>query len=83
MIFPVARLISFLSRDTSLLAGTLILTGTPAAVGFARRPLVLLAPGGRVSVEIEGIGTRDNPVQRARPPDTRMSSAAAFELDPD
>jgi 2-keto-4-pentenoate hydratase/2-oxohepta-3-ene-1,7-dioic acid hydratase in catechol pathway len=66
MIFPVARLISFLSRDTTLLPGTLILTGTPSGVGFARRPPVFLAPGDRVSVEIDGVGTLDNPVQAAR-----------------
>ncbi len=66
MIFPVARLISFLSRDTTLLPGTLILTGTPSGVGIARRPPVFLAPGDRVSVEIDGVGTLDNPVQAAR-----------------
>ncbi len=65
MIFPVARLISFLSRDTTLLPGTLILTGTPAGVGFTRRPPVFLAPGDRVRVEIEGIGALENPVRQA------------------
>jgi 2-keto-4-pentenoate hydratase/2-oxohepta-3-ene-1,7-dioic acid hydratase in catechol pathway len=62
MIFPVAELIAFLSRDTTLLPGTLILTGTPPGVGFARRPPVFLADGDLVRVEIAGIGVLENPV---------------------
>jgi 2-keto-4-pentenoate hydratase/2-oxohepta-3-ene-1,7-dioic acid hydratase in catechol pathway len=62
MIFPVAHLISELSRDTTLLPGTVILTGTPAGVGVARTPPVFLSAGDRVSVEIEGIGELSNTV---------------------
>lgn len=62
MIFSVAELIAFLSRDTTLAPGTLILTGTPPGVGFARKPPVFLAPGDRVRVEIDGIGALENPV---------------------
>jgi 2-keto-4-pentenoate hydratase/2-oxohepta-3-ene-1,7-dioic acid hydratase in catechol pathway len=62
MIFPVARLIAHISRDTTLLPGTLILTGTPPGVGFARTPPVFLADGDSVHVEIERIGTLENPV---------------------
>lgn len=65
MIFPVAELIAFLSRDTSLLAGTLILTGTPEGVGFARRPPVFLSDGDVIEISIEGIGTLSNPVCHA------------------
>ena len=65
MIFTVAELIAFLSRDTTLLPGTLILTGTPPGVGFARNPPVFLAPGDRVRVEIDGIGVLENPVAAA------------------
>jgi len=63
MIFSVAQVVSFLSRDTTLLPGTVILTGTPPGVGFARNPPVFLAPGDRVTVEIEGIGALANPVR--------------------
>jgi 2-keto-4-pentenoate hydratase/2-oxohepta-3-ene-1,7-dioic acid hydratase in catechol pathway len=63
MIFTVAQLIAFLSQDTTLLPGTVILTGTPEGVGFARKPPVWLEPGQRVRITIEGIGTLDNPVQ--------------------
>ena len=62
MIFSVAELISFLSRDTTLLPGTLILTGTPPGVGFARKPPVFLANGDCVQIEIGGIGVLENPV---------------------
>ena len=56
MIFSVARLVSFLSEDTTLLPGTVILTGTPPGVGFARNPPVFLKPGDRVTVEVEKVG---------------------------
>ena len=65
MIFGVAELIAFLSRDTTLLPGTLILTGTPPGVGFARQPPVFLAAGDRVRIEIDGIGALENPVVAA------------------
>ncbi len=65
MLFPVARLLSDLSRGTTLPAGTLILTGTPSGVGFARSPQVFLSPGDIVEVEIEGIGVLRNPVEAA------------------
>jgi 2-keto-4-pentenoate hydratase/2-oxohepta-3-ene-1,7-dioic acid hydratase in catechol pathway len=68
MIFSVARLVSFLSQDTTLLPGTVILTGTPAGVGFVRKPPVFLQPGDRVTVEVEGIGALANPVIEPHPP---------------
>ncbi len=63
MIFPVAELIAFLSSGMTLLAGTVILTGTPSGVGFTRKPPVFLMPGDTVAVNVEGIGTLSNPVQ--------------------
>jgi 2-keto-4-pentenoate hydratase/2-oxohepta-3-ene-1,7-dioic acid hydratase in catechol pathway len=66
MIFRVATIISFLSQDTTLLPGTVILTGTPQGVGFARKPPVWLKPGDTVTVEIERIGELTNPVETAR-----------------
>lgn len=62
MIFDVPSLISFLSEGTTLLTGTVILTGTPQGVGFARNPPIFLKKGDRVAIEIEGIGTLVNPV---------------------
>ena len=62
MIFDVPTLISFLSGSTTLLPGTLILTGTPSGVGEARNPKRYLVPGDEVTVEIEGLGILTNPV---------------------
>lgn len=65
MIFGVAKLLAFLSQDTTLLPGTVILTGTPEGVGFARKPPVWLGPGDEVRITIDGIGTLANPVREA------------------
>lgn len=63
MIFSVAQIVAFISRDTTLLPGTLILTGTPAGVGVAKKPPVFLKAGDQVTVEIEHIGKYTCPVQ--------------------
>ncbi|MFW5681482.1 MAG: fumarylacetoacetate hydrolase family protein [Phycisphaeraceae bacterium] len=63
MIFTVAQLIEFLSMDTTLLPGTVILTGTPEGVGVARKPPVFLQKGDTVTCAIEGIGELTNPVE--------------------
>jgi len=62
LIFSVPELISYVSQVCTLLPGDLIFTGTPAGVGIARKPPVLLGPGDRVEVQIEGIGLLSNPV---------------------
>ena len=62
LIFDVPALISFLRGSTTLLPGTLILTGTPAGVGEARDPKRFLIPGDEVTVEIDGVGMLTNPV---------------------
>jgi 2-keto-4-pentenoate hydratase/2-oxohepta-3-ene-1,7-dioic acid hydratase in catechol pathway len=63
MIFDVRELIVFLSADTTLLPGTVLLTGTPHGVGTARKPPLYLKAGDTVTVEIEGIGALTNPVE--------------------
>jgi 2-keto-4-pentenoate hydratase/2-oxohepta-3-ene-1,7-dioic acid hydratase in catechol pathway len=63
MIFTVARLIAFLSQDTTLLENTVILTGTPPGVGVARNPPVFLKKGDTVTCAISGLGELTNPVQ--------------------
>lgn len=62
MIFDVPALIEFLSASTTLLPGTVILTGTPHGVGMAAKPPRWLRPGDQVSIEIDGIGRLTNPV---------------------
>jgi 2-keto-4-pentenoate hydratase/2-oxohepta-3-ene-1,7-dioic acid hydratase in catechol pathway len=55
MIFPVEKLVSFISQFITLNEGDIISTGTPAGVG----PMY---PNDIIEVEIEGIGTLRNPV---------------------
>ena len=62
MIFDVPALIEFLSGSKTLFPGTVILTGTPHGVGYARKPPVFLKAGDTVCVEIERIGSLVNPV---------------------
>ncbi len=61
MIFDIPSLIAFLSGSTTLLPGTVILTGTPSGVGMARTPPLWLKPGDTVTVEIDQIGSLTNP----------------------
>jgi 2-keto-4-pentenoate hydratase/2-oxohepta-3-ene-1,7-dioic acid hydratase in catechol pathway len=62
MIFSVADLISQLTAGTTLVAGTVILTGTPGGVGMGRVPQRFLRHGDVVNVTIEGVGCLSNPV---------------------
>ncbi len=64
MIFSVAEIIAHISRTITLEPGDLIATGTPAGVGIARDPQVLLQDGDEVTVEIEGLGALTNPVHK-------------------
>ena len=63
LIFSVSQLIEFLSEDTSLMPGTVILTGTPSGVGFTRDPPVFLKKGDVVETTIDKIGTLVNGVE--------------------
>ncbi len=65
MIFPVSALISELSRGMTLLAGTIILTGSPAGVGHARKPPRYLRDGDLVEIAIAGVGSLSNRVVEA------------------
>ena len=62
LIFGVPQLIAFLSSVMTLHPGDIISTGTPAGVGFARKPPRWLRPGDEVAIEVEGIGRLVNPV---------------------
>jgi len=64
MLFPVAQIVSDLSRSLTLLPGTVIMTGTPEGVGFVRKPPVFLQHGDVITIEIEKIGELTNPVER-------------------
>ncbi|MBN2400931.1 MAG: fumarylacetoacetate hydrolase family protein [Spirochaetes bacterium] len=62
MIFTIAELVAYLSEDTTLLPGTVIMSGTPGGVGYARKPPVYLKPGDKLELKINNIGTLVNTV---------------------
>jgi 2-keto-4-pentenoate hydratase/2-oxohepta-3-ene-1,7-dioic acid hydratase in catechol pathway len=65
MIYPVAAIIEWVSRGMTLLPGSIIATGTPDGVGFARTPPEFLHPGDVMETEIEHVGTLRNRVVAA------------------
>jgi 2-keto-4-pentenoate hydratase/2-oxohepta-3-ene-1,7-dioic acid hydratase in catechol pathway len=62
LIFPIPDLIEYLSSVFTLESGDVISTGTPAGVGFARKPPRFLKKGDYVVVRVEGLGELRNPV---------------------
>jgi len=65
LIFDVRALVSYLSNLITLTPGDVIATGTPAGVGFTRKPPVFLQPGDAVRMEITGLGVLENPIKEA------------------
>ncbi|MEY2463269.1 MAG: hypothetical protein QOH64_1407 [Acidimicrobiaceae bacterium] len=74
MVWSIAEQIEVLSTVCTLEPGTVLATGTPAGVGIARKPPILLKPGDVVRIEIEGLGAIENPVI-AEPDDTAVGFA--------
>ncbi|MFP4686951.1 MAG: fumarylacetoacetate hydrolase family protein [bacterium] len=62
LIFSVPELVEYLSHQFTLRPGTVILTGTPEGVGFARDPEEYLLPGDTYEVTIPAVGTLENKV---------------------
>lgn len=62
LIYDVATLVEKLSAIMTLRAGDLIVTGTPAGVGMARKPPLWMTPGDVCEIEVEGIGLLRNTV---------------------
>jgi len=62
LIFKIPELVAYLSSVMTLEAGDVVSTGTPAGVGFARKPPRYLKPGDEVIISVAGIGELRNPV---------------------
>ncbi len=62
MIFKIPELIEFISSVLTLEPGDIVATGTPAGVGFSKKPPRWLRPGDEMMVRIEGLGELRNPV---------------------
>lgn len=65
MVFSVAKLVEILSGFMTLTPGDVIVTGTPAGVGLARKPQLFMRDGDICEVEIEKIGILSNPIRDA------------------
>ncbi|TKA59485.1 hypothetical protein B0A49_08115 [Cryomyces minteri] len=63
MIFNIRKQISYLSQGTTLEAGTIFLTGTPAGIGFFHKPAVVLEDGDDIRVYIEKVGILVNKIR--------------------
>lgn len=66
LIFPIPRLIEYISTFTTLRPGDLIVTGTPGGVGARRTPPLWMKAGDTVEVEITGVGTLVNTIAAER-----------------
>jgi 2-keto-4-pentenoate hydratase/2-oxohepta-3-ene-1,7-dioic acid hydratase in catechol pathway len=62
LIFKIPDLVSFLSSVFTFETGDIVSTGTPAGVGFARKPPRYLKAGDEMVVAIQGLGELRNPV---------------------
>jgi len=62
MIFDVATTVAFLSQAKTLAAGDVLVMGTCAGVGMARKPPLFMKAGDKCDVEIEGLGVLSNTV---------------------
>jgi len=62
LVFGVPALIEYISSVVTLEPGDIVATGTPAGVGFARKPPRYLRSGDEVVIRIQGIGELRNPV---------------------
>ena len=62
LIFKIPKLVAYLSSVFTLEAGDVVSTGTPAGVGFARKPPRFLRPGDEVVIRVESVGELRNPV---------------------
>ena len=65
-IFGIPQVIASISEILTLEPGDVIATGTPAGVGFARKPPIFLKDGDTVVAEVEGLGRLENPVVAER-----------------
>ena len=63
LVFPVRKLVAILSECMTLEPGDVVVTGTPAGVGYARTPPIWMKAGDTVEIEVDGLGRLINTVQ--------------------
>jgi 2-keto-4-pentenoate hydratase/2-oxohepta-3-ene-1,7-dioic acid hydratase in catechol pathway len=62
-LWGVAETIQLITECMTLEPGDVVITGTPAGVGYARTPPVFMKPGDVCEIEIEGIGVLQNSIK--------------------
>jgi 2-keto-4-pentenoate hydratase/2-oxohepta-3-ene-1,7-dioic acid hydratase in catechol pathway len=67
LLFQIPELIARVSEAMTLKPGDILVTGTPAGVGFARKPPLFMKYGDVCEIEVEGIGLLKNPIVDERP----------------
>jgi ureidoglycolate lyase len=67
MLFKIAELISYISKQMPLEPGDIIATGTPAGLAMSHEPTAWLKPGQAVRVELKGLGMLNNPIKEGAP----------------
>ncbi len=63
LIFGIGEIVEYLSAGFTLEPGDVVYTGTPSGIGGAKRPPEFLKAGDIVRVEIDGLGSLENPVE--------------------
>ena len=61
-LWNVVEALRIITEGMTLEPGDVIITGTPAGVGYARTPPVWMAPGDICEIEVEGVGILSNPI---------------------
>jgi 2,4-diketo-3-deoxy-L-fuconate hydrolase len=67
MLFNIADLISYISKQMPLEPGDIVATGTPAGLAMMHKPTAWLEPGQTVRVELKGLGVLNNPIEKGVP----------------
>jgi len=67
MLFKIAELISYISKQMPLEPGDIIATGTPAGLAMVHQPTAWLEPGQTVRIELKGLGVLNNPIEMGIP----------------
>jgi 2-keto-4-pentenoate hydratase/2-oxohepta-3-ene-1,7-dioic acid hydratase in catechol pathway len=67
LLFQIPELIARLSEAMTLQPGDILVTGTPAGVGFARKPPLFMKHGDVCEIEVQGIGLLQNSIVDERP----------------
>lgn len=61
-LWGIVETLVLITECMTLEPGDVVITGTPAGVGYARKPPVFMKAGDTIEIEIEGVGLLSNPI---------------------